>query len=112
MKKYAIWTASQARRPDKQEGETYLLRAKDISESYEKVRIADIVCTINQSSAERVNGLVRLHLDIYRSADTDFTIRLITNYEKMIFHSKRLGIIEFDKDIHSWMEKGKRKKKS
>ena len=110
MKKFAIWTASQARRPDKDE-EVYILRSKDISESYEKVRIADIVCTINQTSDERSDGIIRLHIDIYRSADTDFTIRLITNYEKMIFHSKALGVIEIDKDIHTWMFAGKKRRK-
>jgi replicative DNA helicase len=108
MAKKPIWTASQAVRPSDQPENEYLLRAKDISESYEKVRIADLVITLNQTPREKENGILRFHLDIYRSNDFDTTLRLITNFEKMIFYSKSLGhYTSFD---HAdWMDRKKRK---
>ena len=109
MGNYAIWTASQAQRPSKEPDDVYLLRAKDISEAYEKVRIADLVATINQTPRERDNGLIRFHLDIYRSNDADETMTLITNYEKMIFYSAVYGEQDYKTDLFDWMTKKKRR---
>ena len=107
MYKKPVWTASQATRPKDEPENEYLLRAKDISESFEKVRIADLVITLNQTPREKENGLLRLHLDIYRSNDFDQTLKLITNYEKMIFYSKLLGhYTAFDHA--TWMDKKRR----
>lgn len=108
MGNYAIWTASQAQRPSKEPDDTYLLRAKDISESYEKVRIADLVATLNQTPAEKANGILRFHVDIYRSNDTDQTMTLITNYERMIFYSPLYGEKDWKHDHFEWMDKKKR----
>jgi len=94
MRNVAIWTASQARRPEEGPEKEYLLRAKDISESYEKVRIADFIATLNQTPREKEFGIVRLHADIYRSNDTDKTIRLITDFAKSMLYSPKYGILE------------------
>lgn len=102
---YAIWTASQAQRPSKMAEESYLLRAKDISESYEKVRIADLVATLNQTPDERLNGILRFHIDIYRSSDADETIKLITDYSRMIFYSTKYGHMTRSDSEFSWMKK-------
>ncbi len=107
MRKKAIWTASQARRPEDKPELEYLLRSKDISESFEKVRIADFVATLNQTPKEKDFGIMRFHLDIYRSNDMDRTIKLLTNYEKMIFFSKKYGYAT-STDFHAWMNKKKR----
>ena len=92
----ALWTASQAQRPGDALDKERILRARDIAECFEKVRIADLVCTLNQTLRERRHGLMRFCVDIYRSADTDKIIRLVQDYERMIFYSKRLGHIERD----------------
>lgn len=110
MKKLAIWTASQARRPSDDRSNDYILRAKDISESFEKVRIADLVCTLNQTSKEKENGILRFHLDIYRSNESDETIHLITDYERMIFSSKLYGEATPEDVGFDWM-KSRRKRK-
>lgn len=109
MKKMAIWTASQAARPKDSPENEYLLRAKDISESYEKVRIADLVVTLNQTPKEKESGIVRFHIDIYRSSESDRTITLLTNFEKMIFHSKKYGEAGFKMDLNfEWMQKARK----
>jgi len=106
MYKVAIWTASQAKRPENEPEKEYLLRAKDIAENFEKVRIADLICTLNQTPKERGEGVLRLHVDVYRSNDHDRTIRMICDFSRMIFHSKRYGCIS---GIPGWMvKKGKR----
>jgi replicative DNA helicase len=104
----ALWTASQAVRPKESMDKPGLLRAKDISESYEKVRIADLIMTLNQTPKEKTEGLLRLHLDIYRSNEFDRTIRMIQDYSKMIFYSKRYQHMEND-EIPSWLRKKKSK---
>ena len=108
MGDYAIWTASQAQRPSKTAEEVYLLRAKDISESFEKVRIADIVATLNQTPEERLNGILRFHVDIYRSSDADETIRLLTDFSRMIFYSSKYGFASRADTEFEWMKKRKR----
>lgn len=105
MRNVAIWTASQARRPEEGPEKEYLLRAKDISESYEKVRIADFIATLNQTPKEKEYGIVRLHADIYRSNDTDKTIKLVTDFGKSMLYSPKYGIIE---STPEWSKKGKK----
>ena len=100
----AVWTASQARRPDHSPDKRYTLRSRDISESFEKVRIADLVVTLNQTLQERRQGLMRFCIDIYRSSDTDRIVRLIQDYKSMIFYSKRLGHYERE-ELPSWIRK-------
>ena len=107
MRNVAIWTASQARRPEEGPEKEYLLRAKDISESYEKVRIADFIATLNQTPLEKEYGIVRLHADVYRSNDTDKTIRLVTDFGKSMLYSPKYGIIETTPE---WKRKGKGKR--
>ena len=102
----ALWTASQAVRPADGPEKEYLLRAKDISESYEKVRIADLICTLNQTPAEKEMGILRFHFDIYRSNDTDRTYRLVTDFSKATLFSKRYGLIE---SVPEWKRKKDKK---
>lgn len=109
MNKYAMWTASQAQRPQKPKGEVEkatLLRARDIAECYEKVRIADLVVTLNQTYEEKLDGILRMHLDIYRSSDMDETVYMLSNYEKMVFYSRKYAHAQKAADLnHPWMKK-------
>jgi hypothetical protein len=82
---YAIWTASQAKRPytnpddkkrleklkkEKDESEWWklspVLRAKDVADSYNKIRRADFIGSINQTMAQRKAGEAILYADMYR----------------------------------------------
>jgi len=103
----AMWTASQAVRPKDAPEKEYLLRSKDISESYEKVRIVDFVATINQTPKEKKLGIIRFHADLYRNNDCDKTIRLVTDFGRMMFYSRRL---DFDLHRLPWRKKMGRKK--
>lgn len=91
MHKVAVWTASQAVRPKDDPEKEYLLRAKDVAENFEKVRIADFIATLNQTPLEKEMGILRFHLDLYRDNDASKTIRMITDFSRMIFYSKVYG---------------------
>jgi len=86
MKRKAIWTAAQAQRPKDDAEKITLLRAKDIAECYEKVRIADLVATLNQTPREKQIGILRLYVDIFRSNEAGKTIVLPVDFRRMIFH--------------------------
>lgn len=102
MRKMAVWTASQAQRPKDMPSKEGILRGADISETFEKVRIADFLCSLNQTPREKEMGIMRLHADIYRNSPADKTVRLITDFERMIFHKASLGFIE-PYDMPEWM---------
>lgn len=106
-KKKAIWTAAQATRPKDDPHKEKTIRGDSVSESFEKVRIADFLCSLNQTPHEKKLGILRLHADIYRNAACDQTVYLITDLERMIFHSSRFGCIEMG-DIPAWMSKKRR----
>jgi len=93
IRHYALWAATQAQRPKEDPHKEYLLRAKDVAENYEKVRIADFVASLNQTPNEKRIGILRLHVDIYRSNESDIVCRLVTDFRRMIFHSKTYGTV-------------------
>lgn len=102
----AVWTASQAQRPSENPEKVTLLRAKHISESYEKVRIADFVGTLNQTPREKQLGILRFHLDIYRSNETDKTIMLLVDFNRMVFHGRYKSLSK--EHLPTWFYKSKK----
>ena len=99
---YGIWTASQSQRPPKeqyktkkqkeadQEGSTnkfgkYLLGPKDIADSYNKVRRADFIGSINQDKEDKANGTARLYCAVYRDNAADRVVRIRQTLDRMMF---------------------------
>jgi replicative DNA helicase len=108
---YAIWTASQARRPpdplpnrkkkgkgktDDGEGETAedetitkwgkpVLSPRHMSDSYNKVRRVDFLGSINQDAAEKADKKARLYCAIYRDNAADKLVTITQDLDKMIF---------------------------
>ena len=99
--KVALWTASQTSKPQSDPEKETLSRARNISESYEKVRITDLLITLNQTPREKEMGLMRILVDLYRHDESDRVIRVIQDFSRMIFHSKRFGYIK-PTDRPSW----------
>jgi len=105
MRSIALWTGSQSNRPKDDPEKYHTLRARDISEAFEKVRIADFIATLNQTPNENKIGVLRFHMDMYRSNESGKTVRLLTDYSRMIFYSKLYGTLgdgELDFQIPSW----------
>jgi len=63
---YAVWTASQATRPKENADRPHLIRARNIADCYEKVRVADFIGTINATPEEQDAGLIRIFAELYR----------------------------------------------
>lgn len=106
VRRMATWTASQAQRPKEysRSKSDAVLHGSSISESFEKVRIADFIGSLNQTPQEKKQGVLRFHCDVYRSNASDKTIRLITNFSRMIFHTAHFGTLD-SSHIPKWARK-------
>jgi replicative DNA helicase len=79
---YAVCSPSQAQRPDKgADTREHVLRPRDIADSYEKVRVADVVVSLNRTMAEKEHKSARVHLGKYRHAEDGGTWRVETEYQ-------------------------------
>jgi hypothetical protein len=82
---YALWTASQAQRPEKgAEQKADLLQTRQIAGVYDKIRICDFLGTLNQSIAEKQSGLMRLYAEMYRDNAAGQDLLVAANMAKMI----------------------------
>jgi len=89
---YAIWTASQAQRPKEGAADKrHRLTSSSIADTYEKVRAADFLGSLNQTSAEKSiaqkdqNGFncIRLYAEMYRDNQADIEITVASDPDKM-----------------------------
>lgn len=81
---YALWTASQAQRPKEgAEAKTDILRARQIADCYEKVRVADLLCSQNMTLDERKACLSRLYVELYRSNAAEENILCVCDFSRM-----------------------------
>jgi len=82
---YAVWTASQVQRPknDDYAEVAHILRSKDIADCYAKVRVADFIGSINQTTQERSADVLRLYAELYRDGPADKTITVKSDFSRM-----------------------------
>lgn len=81
---YAIWSASQARRPEKgAEDRAHWLYSREIADCYEKVRIADFLGSLNSTRLEREHYVLRLLAEHYRDNEAGKRIAVYCNFGKM-----------------------------
>jgi replicative DNA helicase len=81
-KGYALWTASQAQRPGNgaDTNEQHVLKAHKIADSYEKVRAADFIGSVNRTIGESEREAARIYAELYRSAPAGRLISIKTDY--------------------------------
>lgn len=91
---YAIWTASQVQRPkdDKYNDIANVLRAKDIADCYAKIRVADFIGSINQTTAERKQNWLRLYAELYRDGPSDVLMGMHMDFATMTMSPPPTGI--------------------
>lgn len=94
---YSTWTASQARRPSsggvKKKGDDGVVRvfgkpvlaARNIADSYNKIRRSDFIGSINQDRGERDEGIARLYCELYRDNRADRLVRIKQHLDRMVF---------------------------
>lgn len=84
----ALLTATQTNR----EGyKAAVAKAEHVSEDFNKIRIADVIISINRTDEERAAGQARLFFAAIRNSAGGFTIRVEQRLESMRFISKVVG---------------------
>ena len=87
---YAMWTASQARRPDKDvESTPEILTSRKIAECYDKVRVADFIGSINQTLEERQANQMRLFAELYRDNEAGKVFLVKSDFTRMTIEGIR-----------------------
>lgn len=88
-KNVAVLTATQTNR----EGfKSTVAKAEHIAEDFNKVRIVDLLISINITEEERANGEARLFFAASRNQESGFTIHIKSDISKMKFISSILRI--------------------
>jgi replicative DNA helicase len=84
----AVLTATQTNRDG---AKASIAKATDVAEDYNRIRTADIVITINATSAEKQIGEARLFFAASRNTEGEFVLRIQQDRAKMQFLTKFLG---------------------
>lgn len=84
---YAVWTASQARRPDTKNYDTspHLLKVSQVAGAIEKARVTDFIGSINSTAEEKDQGVIRLYAEMYRDNQAGAVMTLPTEPAQMRF---------------------------
>lgn len=79
---YAVWSPTQARRPEPSAHERkHVLRDGDVSDSYGKYKVSDVVISLNQTYAERDENKMRIGLVKNRDAEGGVVVEVKTDYD-------------------------------
>lgn len=88
MEGFALLTATQTNREGAKKA---VATMTDVSDDFNKVRIADIVISINKDEAERASNQARLYFAASRNQRSGFTIRIEQDQDRAKFIKKVLG---------------------
>ncbi len=86
---YGVWTASQARRPEKgRENVVHFIHAREIADCYDKVRVADFLGSINSTVEERAAFMARLLAEMYRDNEANSSLLVRADFSRMIIREE------------------------
>lgn len=88
VENFAILTATQTNREGAKKA---VATMTDVADDFNKIRIADIVISINKTEEERKLKEARLHFAACRNQEGGFTVRIRQVPEKMQFNVENLG---------------------
>lgn len=82
---FAVWTASQAQRPESKNYDTkeHCIKVSQIAGGIEKVRVCDFVGSCNQTLEEKGKNEARLFAELYRDNEAGKVITIATELAKM-----------------------------
>lgn len=86
--KVALLTATQTNREG---AKATVARMTDVADDFNKVRIADLVISINKTEEEKAMGEARLYFAASRNQAGDFSLRVKQDIDRMRFISAVLG---------------------
>lgn len=85
---FALLTATQTNRDGYKSA---VAKAEHVSEDFNKIRIADLVISINKTDEERAVGEARLYFAASRNQAGNFSIRIQQDIDRMQFITKIIG---------------------
>ena len=85
---FALLTATQTNREGAKKA---VATATDVAEDFNKIRIADVVISLNKTDEEKKLNECRLHFAACRNQAGGFTVRIRQEIEKMKFFAEYLG---------------------
>jgi len=86
---YALWTASQAQRPkkDMDESKPHIIRARQIADCIAKVHVADFLGSLNVTTDEKEQGILRAYLELYRDNEAGRLMRVKTDFSRGLIYT-------------------------
>lgn len=87
----AVLTATQTNREGSKKAGKFVTDGTDVAEDYEKVRVADVLITINRSQMDKDNGEMVLYFSEMRNAESGLRMRYATDLSCMRFIVKFLA---------------------
>ncbi len=90
---YAIWSAAQATKPqdDAYDTRPHVLKSPNLGGRYEKVKVADLLLSLNATLDERVAGWMRLWVEAVRDNPAGREITIPCEFDKMLFGAGARG---------------------
>jgi replicative DNA helicase len=86
----AVLTATQANRLG---SNANVIKAEHVAEDFNKVRIADLMISINRTDEERAAGRARLFFAASRNQEGEFTLEIEQALDRMKFITRVLGFV-------------------
>jgi replicative DNA helicase len=81
---YALWTASQAQRPEKgADVKADFVKSRQIADAYEKIRVSDFIGSLNQTLDEKDAKVMRLYAELYRDNAADRWLPVEADLDRM-----------------------------
>jgi len=87
---FAVLTATQAQRAG---ASMNIIKAENVADDFNKIRIADIVISINRTDEERAAGRARLYFAASRNQGGEFTVEIEQRLDRMKFITRVLGYV-------------------
>ncbi len=77
---YAVWTACQAQRPkDGADEREHIIKGKDVSDSYHKIRLATFYGSLNRTLEEKAAHQMRIYAEEYRENEAGVLVHVETD---------------------------------
>lgn len=88
-------TASQATRPEKEfNSEKFWITQRNMSESYEKVRVSSVILTLNRTTREELENKLRVGLIKNRDGVKNVRVGCYNDYSKMAPYGMEFGFFD------------------
>lgn len=86
----AMLTATQTNREG---AKAAVAKMTDVAEDFNKIRIADLIISINRTDEEKANNQARLYFAAMRNGPSGFALQITQDVERMVFAKEIIGVV-------------------